>query len=501
VIVNAPGTLGGTGFIEGHVLIHQGGTLSPGTSSFPLGTLTLAGGLTLDGTILITITPTTSNSISLTGSSVIFGPHSLVMVHPTDPNPGDYTVGTVYPIITDALSVSGMFSSIMAPPGFTISAIYQSHDVLLVFGPPPPPPPPPPGPPSPGRNTHLPISIGPYGSTLNSLFAVIRSYEMHYMMRKAPKKNRNQPIGLLVDAGQETEISQLQKQTYFNPEHSFSKADKHSLWLSLFGELTHQKNEPKIPTVNNEITGFVAGFDYQECQNMVIGGGIAYAFNYASYSENIGHTKINQEFAFIYTSFNKPYFFMNAALWIGRFQLQNLRHRAPSHTSKAHTNGWLLCPHLELSTPFYAKDAWFLVDPFVMFDWGNDWQKDFRERGSASPNISMKNQFISMLRSEVGIRLYEIIQCSWGRVILEEKGSYVNKAPFNSGKRTAFLVGIPTTFGIETFSGTVQNLALAEISLLFLPRKNYPCGSLTYQTEFGSSFQSYFLALEIGQKF
>jgi hypothetical protein len=159
---------------------------------------------------------------------------------------------------------------------------------------------------------------------------------------------------------------------------------------------------------------------------------------------------------------------------------------------------------VELSAPFtlYVKGFSLSIDPFVMFDWANSWQNSFREHGSSGLNITLNSQYSSLLRSEVGMRFIEELEYDWGCFKIEEKGSYVNKAPFHTGAGTAYFVGGIYPFGVETFSSSIQNLGVAQIAFYFTPRNTrYPYGSLDYQGEFGSSFQSHILVLEIGKAF
>ena len=191
---------------------------------------------------------------------------------------------------------------------------------------------------------------------------------------------------------------------------------------------------------------------------------------------------------------------MNVALSGGPYQSRQERHNIASINAMSSPNGWILCPHLEFSSP--SRIRWLVFDPFVMLDWANNWQYHYREHGKSGLNVTLKNQYSSMLRSEIGLRCAEILHYEWGQLIFEEKGSYVNKVPFGQGTNTAAFVGAISTFSVETFSARIQNLGMIQIQIEFLPSDDrYPYGSLSYQGEFGSSFQSQFLELETGLRF
>ncbi|MBX7066159.1 MAG: autotransporter outer membrane beta-barrel domain-containing protein [Parachlamydiales bacterium] len=350
----------------------------------------------------------------------------------------------------------------------------------------------------------VPESLGLFNSIPNVLFDLSQVLGSHYMIHHKTEtfdalegstgNDISSEIGLLADAHFKGGLDQ-----------PCCKNGNFSLWGGLFGNYVRQEAEQKIPTFTNEIAGAIAAFEYEfnGTQNAVVGGGFAYAFNYVHFGRGIGHASINQEFALVYGSINKDHFFMNLALWGGIYQSSLERHSFPNITSRSTPSGWALSPHLELAVPLYNRgNGWFMAEPFAMFDWANNWQSHFREHGSSGFNVVMSNQYASLLRSEAGVRFYEIIKCGWGRCIFEEKGSYVNKAPFGTSTSSAFFVGSISSFGIETFSSKVQNLGVAEVSCNFIPcDPKFPYGSIHFQGEFGSSFQSYILMLETGKDF
>ena len=86
--------------------------------------------------------------------------------------------------------------------------------------------------------------------------------------------------------------------------------------------------------------------------------------------------------------------------------------------------------------------------------------------------------------------------------MLEEKLSYINQAPFNVGDVNTLFVQSASTFPIAIGSSKVNNLGGVELRGTFVPIKpKYPHGAIDFQGEFGSSFQSYFVSLEIGKAF
>jgi hypothetical protein len=172
-------------------------------------------------------------------------------------------------------------------------------------------------------------------------------------------------------------------------------------------------------------------------------------------------------------------------------------------TSTAHTHGWILSPHIEAAAPCAIDtNRKYVVEPFLMFDWVNSWQHHFTESGVSGFNLVMDSQYASLLQSELGLRFYEQFQFDWGRFLLEEKISYINQAPFHFQDVNTFFVGSASTFSIATGSSKVQNLCGVQLYGSFLPSNQaFPYGVLTLQGAFGSSYQSYFICLNIGKNF
>ncbi len=276
------------------------------------------------------------------------------------------------------------------------------------------------------------------------------------------------------------------------------------IWVEPFFAYDNQKKQGDIPASKNEIGGILAALDYRQSERIILGGGFGYAFDYTAYAEKIGHAKINQEIAYFYSSFQWNWVFLNATVLGGIYQLNYDRHSAGFITSKGKTDGWLVSPHLEVSAAPYFNPNWsrFLVESFVMFDWVNNWQSHYTETGPSGLNLVMQDLYTSLLRSEIGLRLYEILSYRWGNVFIEEKVSYINKAPFHVNPVPVFFVGSISSFSIETGSSSVQNLGGVQVYTSFVPaNEKYPYLSIDLQGEFGSSFQGYFVGLELGQNF
>ena len=349
-------------------------------------------------------------------------------------------------------------------------------------------------------NAITPASVGSYGSLFNSTFAASFAMQSHTLQHKhlwTSQKTAETQVSLLVDNQPDNQLPPSNGAPQFEP----SKPSSYTLWFAPFNDFIHQAKQGSIPSFTNEIAGGIAALDYRR-QDDVFGGGLAYAFDYAHYSQSLGHAKINEEMGVLFASLQRNIVFINATIWGGLYQLNNERHSLPSITSIGKTHGWILSPHLELSIIPYRDADWFNLEPFAMVDWANCWQKHFTESDPAGFNLVMPHQYSSLLRSETGLRFYENLRYGWGHIQMEEKGSYINQTPFHVESATTFFVGAISNFTVATGSSKMQNLGGVEFNCMFIPWKDkYPYGSLDLQGEFGSSLQSYFVGLEIGKRF
>ncbi|HLH89674.1 MAG TPA: autotransporter domain-containing protein [Xanthobacteraceae bacterium] len=128
VAVSSGGVLSGTGTIDPFaVTIAAGGTLAPGTSAAPFGTLGITGNLVFNpgGVYAITIASNGSNSrTAVVGSADLGGNGTVNLTF----QPGHYASGTVYQILTTTTGVSGTFAGLTVNGAFagTIALDYTT---------------------------------------------------------------------------------------------------------------------------------------------------------------------------------------------------------------------------------------------------------------------------------------------------------------------------------------------------------------------------------------
>jgi len=182
--------------------------------------------------------------------------------------------------------------------------------------------------------------------------------------------------------------------------------------------------------------------------------------------------------------------------------MENKRISLGTIDSKAHINGFLLSPHLGLSVPMNIKGDTIILSPFTQLDFVSNWQGKVRETGASGFNVRIGSHYTLMLRTELGLKFLEVLKYSWGNIILVQKGSYVNKKPFSTHPQHAYFAGGTSSFDVKLFPGELQNLGVVSLGSQFVPCSNkHFYGSINYQGEFGSKFQSHSLVFEIGKRF
>lgn len=295
--------------------------------------------------------------------------------------------------------------------------------------------------------------------------------------------------------------NRLQKMPY--------KERPYTVWFDGIGAFAFQQRQEGIVGFDPFLGGFLFGLDKPISKRGLAGGGIGYAFTEIFEDDDQGHGHLNQEYFFVYAEWSDARWYADWALWLGFFQgyqVRKIHLSGVEFTAVSRPVGVQLAPHFELGYEKRAllDEATFVElvwNPFVMIDWVNAFQQRYEEMGAGPLNFAQKDQYSSALRSEVGLRFDEVFLFSSWKLIAEEKCAYANIASFGVGKMDVSLIGFPGSFTMETLS-KAHNLAVIEATVLFVPLlQTHPFGSLSYQGEFGSSFQSHQIVGEIAWQF
>jgi hypothetical protein len=345
-----------------------------------------------------------------------------------------------------------------------------------------------------------PKSIGPYLSVAYTQLAASYALDTRFTQKNCSCSQTSDTPEM-----PQTKTKDKSKCKNCNNETASAPAKQNSIWFAPFGNYNYVREQGKIPRYNNQIGGALVGYDHQG-SNYLAGASLGYAFNYLGYRKGIGHGKINNEMASVYGSYKSEHFRLNGALWGGYYQFRNIRHAnvcSISITSKAKTHGWTLSPELQIASPWSINQKkCYVAEPFVKFNWFNEWQHRFTETGKAGFNLRVPSFYYSFLQSEAGVRFYETFTYGWGNFCLEEKISYVNQAPFHVHSVKTSFVGATSSFPIEIASNKIENLGAVQLMGSFTPRDSaYPYGGISLQAMANRTYQSYFASFFIGMEF
>jgi autotransporter-associated beta strand protein len=285
-------------------------------------------------------------------------------------------------------------------------------------------------------------------------------------------------------------------------ERKSPKKDKsHAIWLNGFGGLSHQSAEDQNPTFHAKEGGVILGVDYFNVNDNMFGAGIGYARTTIHQAHHLGNDAINFYTAMIHGLFEFYHAYCDLALWGTYNQYENKRNVAfTGFVGKGTSShqGWQLTPHLGLGYD-YTIGNWGGVEPFVALDWVVNWEQRLKEHGVAPLNMEQKSKTSSMLRSEIGISGYQQFKGDFGRIVLREGASYVNKKPFDVGRISAAIVGAGGGFLVDSFEG-VQNIFAPSLELFYRSNGDVFTG-ITYYGEFGSGYVANTFQAQVGMNF
>ena len=330
----------------------------------------------------------------------------------------------------------------------------------------------------------------------NNLFYLTTSIAAH-------TRNRH-----FIERGQERETTPEPIAALSIPRCPEKKESPYTLWFEAIGALAYQKAQSQTVGFDPATGGGLLAFEVRPSTHTRVGGLLSYLYTHIHEKEGAGKSHINQEDLFLYASWENRHFYVDGAIGGGPYQTNQVRKihlTGFDFRSSSKPHGWQLVPHLELGfngkKPTHSRTVEIYFNPFAMVDWANAWQSKYKEKGSGPFNVGQKRHHASLLRTEAGMRFYEVWSHNTWNLIFQEKGSYVNTQSFGAGKVNAFLVGSPGSFTVETLASS-QNLGVGQCAIIFNPlRAWYPITTLFYQGEFGAKYQSHQINLELDWDF
>ena len=267
-----------------------------------------------------------------------------------------------------------------------------------------------------------------------------------------------------------------------------NRENDYVMWLGLIEEYTKDIPGQETPHFQEITKGALIAFENDREKGLDFCFG--YTFTHLWEKEDLGKASINQYYLAWSGMTERDEYYIDYSAWVGYHQIYNHRHiNFPGYKESATTSilGWQLMPHLEVGCE--EEGDWGTAEPFISLDWANNFDQGFMEHGAGALDMIQKSHYTSMLKSEVGLRFYECMECEnlGFRYIFKEKLSYINKAIFGAGKVTAAIPGTLNRFTVHTLPGTL-NLVSFGVDFLFVPLyQNTFYISLSYDGELGSS--------------
>lgn len=526
ITVNSGATLKGTGTIAGGGTIN--GILSPGNSIGTITFNTADGDITLGSASITQIELDSSSSskiVNVGGGDIILGGSVSLIQN----NNGNYARSGQYTILSGvytgefASTVTGALSGFLFHLSYGSNAVYLLYEVQLIsttglsgndltfanylnnY--------------APVTSEYLALATLPSGQQANAvnsvsparnafgpfvtqqtIFSLSQLVSGHLDNRRVsafhgPLKTSSMALGnwhhnLLADNSNSC-----------LPHATAEKKDSvFDLWFSGFVNFAHQAKESENPSFNFMSEAILVGLDYAQLNT--VGGCLGFAHSQIHDSNHFGKANVPYYFGALYGNFVFNGFYMEPAFWVVFHQIHNKRYISYDGidvTAQGTINGWQIDPHLGLG---YDIDmTWGNIEPFVAFDWVVNWEGSLQEQGAGNLNVYQKSHSSSMLQSQVGVKFYQLVCKAFGQFGIKEGISYINRAPFSSGKVTAAILGSPQFVTLESFS-KVQNLGVLSLELLAaVGQKKDVSIALGYEGQFGSEYISNEILLRMAKQF
>lgn len=267
-----------------------------------------------------------------------------------------------------------------------------------------------------------------------------------------------------------------------------------SLWADGFGQFASQKGSDTNPDFDMTVGAVIGGMDFLK-QNGLLSFNLGYAHDWVEQDHDSGESSSNLYLASFGGSYTGPHFYFDLS-FCGSYSTNNNQRNVVfpgiHATTRSESHCWTLTPHLDFGYDFthYSSTEGhsFTIEPFASFDWAINWAGKIVETDGFPLDMSINANTSSMLRSEVGMNFYEIVNKEWGIFIARQLLGYVNKKPFSVGRLNAAVVGGPGSFTLETFTND-QNIFNPEVEFYWKWKRGFFL-SISYLGEFGSGYIS-----------
>jgi hypothetical protein len=283
--------------------------------------------------------------------------------------------------------------------------------------------------------------------------------------------------------------------------------ENYACWAAGFGNVLSQNGMHSNPKIHDTAAGAVVGFDYYGYRNGLFTFSAGYLHNDIDENQHMGSGSSNGAMVSVYGTGYIQDGYLESGLYAGynRFHMNRnilIKSAPPFHAkAKSSFNNWVLMPHLAGGYDWMM--SWGVIEPFAMVDWAVSFQRAYNEMGATPVNMHIRGSSPSILRSQVGLNLYETWENRNHAVIVQESASYINKVLFSTKMDAAILIptavpsGAPGSFTQATYDRTL-NLVGLSLELFYKHKPSHFFLSGEYRGEFGSGYLSHEIAGTLG---
>ena len=532
VFVENGGTLGGSADITGIVNVQSGGIVSPGNS---IGSQTYVGNLIEGGIYAVEVNNTPlSTFLTVTGTANLTGGFVGLTV-----DPGVYAPGQQYEILTAGGGLLGTkFAGVITYPGFAGSLLYEGSNVFLVlsqqFIPPVC---------NTGNSTLVSYInsilvqdatftyvyvfgnlvfescsnvtnalnlVSGSSNTTTAFAATMNAIEFNKIISAHMFKTRfntmSMGMGAAPLAGQPASISELTAaaNSALPPSQKVQMAKEegftNTVWATGFGNWLHENSTSRVPSFNLRTGGFFVGYDAYAVEHGFFGAAAGLSKSSVRFHNGTkGH--VDSIGTAVYGTWTQWGYFVQLSALGSYNRLSDHRHvffTGFDEYAVSEHNDWQFAPQVGFG--YDAEFNWGYVEPYALFDFIWSWEHAYTENQAAPLNLHAKARDSSMMRSEVGVTLYQEWKWNEGVMIeINETLAYVNRLPMKKGKYTASFFPLPGGFNVVPFNRT-ENLFAPSLEIYF-KGKHDVYTVFTYEGEFGPKSIENEARLTVGKYF
>lgn len=281
-----------------------------------------------------------------------------------------------------------------------------------------------------------------------------------------------------------------------------TKNSTYGLSFNALGNYSHLKAQSINPGFDAVSGGAALAFEYYGFENGLIGTSLNYIYTNVCQDYDLAESDTHQGIFSLYGIYTWDGFYANFSINGGYNDIcndRNISFPGFKAVAKSSFNNWQILPFLELGYDFIR--SWGGVEPYLSLAYVGNWQECFTEKGAGVLNMVVDDHYSSQLRTELGLRFYDVWEYDWGWFFLKETIGYINKQFYDTGELTAGVVG-GTSFFTTNIATRSQDLASFGLETIFVPGDRiYPYVSLAYIGEVGKRFQSHTGLLRVIKKF